>query len=113
MLPKIYADFHNLDDANQIRLNTVGTRRDLERLGIELKEGLALTLYMDDADDEGKSDVIMVDGVVRFSSEAKCWVTVVDWGTIYHASDCSANNQPINPIAERALPANQRSMPSP
>ena len=52
--PRVYADFQNLDDENRLRLTCAGTRRDLEQQGIKLREGLALTLYTDDANDEGQ-----------------------------------------------------------
>jgi hypothetical protein len=42
-LPKVYADFQNLDDLNQLRLTAASTIRDLERQGIQLHEGLFLT----------------------------------------------------------------------
>lgn len=101
MLPKIYADFHKLDDDNRIRLTTMGTRRDLERLGIELTEGLALTLYMDDADDDGNRDDIMLDGVAHFSDADKCWVAIVDWQTVYHASEVMIDGARDNGSATR------------
>jgi hypothetical protein len=93
MLPRVYADFHNLDDENRIRLTSVGTQRDLRKLGIDLKDGLALTFYMDDADDQGNPDDIMVDGVVHGAGKKNAWVAVVDWETVYHASDikCQAS----------------------
>lgn len=87
MLPKVYADFHKLDDENRIILTTVGTRDDLHRLGIQLAEGMQLTFYMDDADDHGNSDDIMVDGVARYSVADTCWVAEVNWDGVYHASD--------------------------
>ena len=52
-LPEIYADFNNLDGQNRIRLTTLGSLGDIARLGIQLREGLALTVTMDDADDAG------------------------------------------------------------
>lgn len=54
--PKVYADFHNLDDSNRLRLTCTGTIDDLARQRIELSEGMALTFYMDDADDQGDAD---------------------------------------------------------
>jgi hypothetical protein len=42
-IPKVYADFQNLDDLNRLRLTAAGTLQDLERQGIQLHEGLLLT----------------------------------------------------------------------
>ncbi len=92
--PRVYADFHNLDDANRLRLTCRGTTEDLRRLGIQLQDGLALTFYMDDADNEGQPDEILVDGEVSYHAAEQCWVARVDWSTVRHASDggTAANN---------------------
>lgn len=42
--PRIYADFHNADTQGSLRLNCVGTIKDLSRRQVELHEGLQLTL---------------------------------------------------------------------
>jgi hypothetical protein len=86
-VPKIYADFHNLDDSNRVRLTCAGTLADLSRQGIHLREGLRLTLYMDDADDRGQPDELLADGIVHYYSQEHIWVASVDWGTVRHASD--------------------------
>jgi hypothetical protein len=85
--PRVYADFQNLADVDRLKLTCVGTRRDLARLGLELEEGLALTLYTDDADDDGRSDDLLVDGVVRFHQGEQCWTAEVDWNSLRHASE--------------------------
>ena len=85
--PRVYADFQNLDDENRLRLVCAGTRRDLERQKIELREGMALTLYTDDADDQGRPDELVADGVAHFNEEENCWVEAIDWQAIRHASD--------------------------
>jgi hypothetical protein len=85
--PRIYADFHNADARGRLRLNSVGTIEDLARQQIELREGLPLTLYSDDLDDQGALDKLLVDGVVSFSKEEDCWVATIDWSAIRHSSD--------------------------
>ena len=52
--PRVYADFQNLDDANRLLLTCAGTLQDLQRQEIQLQEGLLLTFYSDDADDQGQ-----------------------------------------------------------
>lgn len=84
--PKVYADFQNLDDENRLRLTCSGTRRDLERQSLELREGMALTLYSDDATDDGQPDELLADGVVHFNKAENCWVAAIDWQAIRHAS---------------------------
>src|SRR4051794_18141854 len=85
--PRIYADFHNADQQGRLRLNCVGTLEDLARQQTQLREGLHLTLWSDDLDDKGQLDELLVDGVASFSAEEHCWVAVIDWTAIRHASD--------------------------
>jgi hypothetical protein len=89
--PKVYADFHNLDGANRLRLTCAGTVADLARQGIQLREGLVLTLYMDDADDEGRSNELLAEGVVHFVEQERGWVAQVDWSAVRHASEEQRN----------------------
>ena len=85
--PRVYADFHNADPQGRLRLNCAGTLEDLVRRQIELREGLHLTLYADDLDDQGQLDELLVDGIVTFSAEERGWLAVIDWAAIRHASD--------------------------
>jgi hypothetical protein len=85
--PRVYADFQNLDDENRRRLTGAGTRRDLECQGIELRQGMALTLYSDDANDEGQPDELVTDGVVQYNVAEQCWVAAIAWQAIRHASE--------------------------
>ncbi len=87
MKPKIYADFHNADSQGRLRLNCVGTAEDLSRQGVVLREGLPLLLYADDLDQEGRMDELLVEGVAFFAPEEHCWVAVIDWSAIRHASN--------------------------
>ncbi len=77
--PRIYADFHNADAQGRLRLNCVGTTKDLARKQVALRPGVILTLYSDDADAEGNSDDLEVSGVVEYSQAEQCWVARVDW----------------------------------
>ena len=100
--PLIYADFNNLGDApHRLRLTCAGTKADLERLGLQLRDGLPLTLYTDDADDEGRTDNLLVDGTVQFSELENGWVAAVDWDTLRHESDAQPDNGA--PASQRAL----------
>jgi len=70
--PRFYVDFQNLDDENRLRLTCAGTRRDLEQQGIELRQGMKLLLYTDDANDDGQPDELLVDGVVQYNDTENC-----------------------------------------
>ena len=73
-IPKISVDFNNADQKGRIRLNTVGTFRDIERLQIELKEGMEVLLD----DDEG----LTTTGHLMFSNEEKIWVAEINWDAL-------------------------------
>jgi len=85
--PRIYADFNKLDGPNRLILTCLGTHADLARYGLQLREGMPLTFYMDDADDQGRPDEIVVEGVVHYNAEEKYWVAEVNWDTLHNASD--------------------------
>jgi len=60
---------------------------DLTRQSIELREGLVLTFFMDDADDQGDADELRTEGVVHYDEKDGSWVASVDWSALRHASD--------------------------
>ena len=103
-VPRIYADFHNLDDSNRLRLNLQGTLANLARHKIVLREGLVLAFYMDDADDEGHPDELRATGIVHFNQAERCWVAAVDWSALRHASDEKEGDLNSSAPFDSALP---------
>ena len=81
---RIYADFNNADSQGRLRLNCVGTTKDLARHNVELFDGLALLLYADDLDGEGQPDELLAEGVVSYSEDEHIWVAAIDWAAIRH-----------------------------
>jgi len=75
--PTVYADFHNADSQGRLRLNCVGTIRDLAEKRIILTEGLQLTLSDDDLE---------VEAAVHFAEDERLWVAVIDWNAIRQRS---------------------------
>jgi hypothetical protein len=71
--PLVYADLQNADAQGRLRLNCIGTIRDLARQSVSLHDGLELTLYDEDLEVEGK---------VLFSPEEHLWVAAIDWKAI-------------------------------
>ena len=90
--PRIYADFQNADSQRRVRLNCVGTTKDLAREHVVLRPGVFLTPYSDDADLQGNSDDLEVKGVVEYSEAEQCWVARVDWNAIRDASELYSDN---------------------
>ena len=68
---RIYADFNNTDEDSRVRLDTSGSREDIERSSNELVEGTRVMLYM--------IDEFEVEGTLVFD---KIWRAIPDWGTI-------------------------------
>ena len=95
----VYADFHNADAKGRLRLNCVGTKEDLTRQQIQLREGLVLTLYSDDADEHGQPAELQVAGVVEYSQDESCWVAVIDWAAIQHVQTQRAE-RPMMPLGQ-------------
>jgi hypothetical protein len=69
----IYADFNNADVEGRVRLNGVGTLRDLARLGLRLRDGMPLTIH----DEELAADADAV-----FSQNEGIWVAQIDWSLV-------------------------------
>lgn len=84
--PRVYIDFHNADPEGRLRLNCIGTTRDLARQQVYLAEGLALTLYSDDVDDQGQPAELEVEGVVQYSDSEQGWVASIEWTAIRRVS---------------------------
>lgn len=103
--PRIYADFHNTDRHGRLRLSTVGTQEDLTLHTIELQSGLELVLYSDDLDEQGQLDELLVDGIVNYSEEERCWVATIDWNAIRHASGSKSVSKNEKCTGSLELPA--------
>jgi hypothetical protein len=72
-LQAITADFNNADTQGRVRLNCIGTIEDLGRLGLQLVDGLRVTIH----DEE-----LEADGEVLYSSDEGIWVAKIDWDAI-------------------------------
>ena len=73
---RIYADFNNTGEDDRVRLNTVGSLRDLRALEGQLADGLRVILYM--------TDEFEVEGTLVFDT---IWNGIPDWSTIKYADD--------------------------
>ncbi len=65
---------------------TIGTWEDLKALGIVPEEGMRLAFYDDDADDDGKPDDLIFEGIAHFEP-SKGWIAIIDASTLRHESD--------------------------
>lgn len=64
--PEIYCDFNARMTESGYALDRSGSIEDLRKLGLDLKSavGRRFTFFMDDADERGRPDDIMFNGVV-------------------------------------------------
>jgi len=69
----LYADFNNADPEGRVRLNVAGTLRDLARQGVQLREGMAVTVH----DEE-----LAADGEAEFSAGEGVWAVRIDWAQV-------------------------------
>jgi len=91
--PRIYVDFQNVDKHSRLILSCVGTIRDLALHNIELKDGLVLTFYSDDADHEGNPDDLVVQGVAQFDKDLNHWTAIIGWQSIKHVSGIKGDEE--------------------
>ncbi|HWE95431.1 MAG TPA: hypothetical protein VG269_15795 [Tepidisphaeraceae bacterium] len=84
--PRVYWDFQSADREGRARLNCDGTRQDLGRQQIQLKQGMALLLYCEDTDSDGNPNELRVHGVVEYSSVERMWVAHFNPAAIRHTS---------------------------
>ena len=68
---RIYADFNSCDKQGRVRLNTVGSLKDIKQYENVLKEGMRVLLYM--------KDEFEVYGTLVFED---IWLGIPDFGTI-------------------------------
>lgn len=65
----------------------IGTKQDMMLTDIELKEGMVLPFYCDDADDEGNPDDLIFEGTVHYDASKKQWYAILDEDSFRHESD--------------------------
>jgi hypothetical protein len=84
---RIYIDFQNTDAEGRYVLDRYGTTQDLEKFSVVLKPGLRLTFWSDDADEQGRPDPLIAEGIVEFNRKLHQWVARIDKDAIKHESD--------------------------
>lgn len=83
---RIWVDFMKTDDDRRLRLTARGTLEDLDRLGVQLQEGVILQVYGDDLNDAGDRDDLLAEGIVERNVADGTWVLAIDWTAVRHRS---------------------------
>ena len=94
-LPRLYVDFNELLAPDLVLLSQHDTKRDTNGNMVHLHEGLAVSIFSDDADANGKPDNLVASGIVERNSN-EGWAKHVKWCCrisaegIRHESDLTA-----------------------
>ncbi|MEM7583776.1 MAG: hypothetical protein AAF560_10385 [Acidobacteriota bacterium] len=92
MKPRLYVDFNEMVDSNLVLLSKGDTKVDAAGNSVALREGLQISIYMDDFDEIGNRDDLVAEGVVErnnhsdWSSHVK-WCCRIDDAGVRHSSD--------------------------
>lgn len=90
--PRIYVDFNEMPSREEVVLSQSDTKADARGNPVVLTEGMRLTVYSDDQDENGKPDPLIAEGVVLrnhyggWTSAAK-WLLKINERGIRHESD--------------------------
>ncbi len=90
--PRLYVDFNEMPAKNVVLLSQTDNRADSDGNIIELSEGLAVYIYENDLDIDGRVDFLVAKGTCRrnrqkgWGSVAK-WVCEIDDAGIRHLSE--------------------------
>ena len=76
--PRIYVDFNEMVDGDLVLLSIGDTKCNSEGASVLLSEGLAIDLYMDDEDVDGRPDPLIARGVVE-ATAGRGWAPHVKW----------------------------------
>ena len=79
---KMFADFHNADEQERLRLTCLGTVEDAARLDIRFHEGMILVL---------SNREVEVESTVAWNTEENRWVAAIDWDAIRNTLRPEAN----------------------
>jgi hypothetical protein len=94
----IYVDLTKTDAHGNVPLTTLGTRRDLERHGIKLADGMQLYVYDIDENEGGERDDLFAFVNVHWDADLGHWSVQVPAGGVRRVSSGAMS------MGERALP---------
>jgi hypothetical protein len=77
--PRIYVDFNEMLEPNLFLLSKDDTKLDSEGNKVSLREGMKVSVYSDDTDDEGKRDYLLAEAVVEKNTAQVAWAANVKW----------------------------------
>ena len=88
---KFYIDFNEMIDCDVVLLSKTDFKKDVDEKTIELKEGMNITVIMEDLDEFGKRDNLIAQGTVEENNSdafQTCkWNIRIDKNGIRHESE--------------------------
>jgi len=102
---RLFHDFNKLQGSKRegfvsAPLVCAGTKDDLTRLGLALKEGMEVLLYEPDEGPEGKPDFLEVRATIRYDPDLKCFVgDFVQQDLMYRSEAGAKKNEGAEPDA--------------
>jgi hypothetical protein len=86
--PELYCDFNACMIERGYSVETIGSRRDIERLGLTLEQavGKRFTFVQEDANENGERDDIMINGIIA-KDESWGYLAIADPDGFYHRSE--------------------------
>ena len=91
--PMLYVDFNEMLESNLVLLSPADERVDVHGKAVLLREGLEVTVCMEDTDNTGSVDNLVASGVVEMNRSTASWAVHVKWccrldgGGIRHESE--------------------------
>lgn len=76
--PVFYVDFNEMVDADTVLLSVDDSKKDASGVVVLLREGMLVSIYMDDHDENGAIDNLVAQGVVVRNSRTD-WSAHVKW----------------------------------
>jgi hypothetical protein len=76
--PVFYVDFNEMVDLNTVLLSAGDTKIDASGVSVQLQEGMPVSVYMDDRDENGNVDNLIADGLVVRNATSD-WSAHVKW----------------------------------
>jgi hypothetical protein len=95
---RLFHDFNNLQPGNKEGLTSAplvcaGTKEDLERQGVTLKEGMEVLLYQPDEASDGSPDSLEVRAKIRYDSKLGCFMGDFVWAGLMHRSEAETKKR--------------------
>jgi hypothetical protein len=95
---RLFHDFNNLQRSKREGLVSAplvcaGTKDDIARLGVALRDGMEVLLYEPDPGPDGSPDFLEVRAKIRYDADLKCFVGDFAWDDLKHRSEAEAKKK--------------------